>query len=281
MDTFAPICYNEKKKGFFMIIHTFSIAQGIGERLEKHLWRHGILTWMDFIEADTISGIPRERKGYFDGIFSNYQKALNIIDSEFFARNLKIREHWRLFSELKLRALCLDIETNGYQPENGGYVTVVGFYDGLECKQFIRGENLTLANLQKEIDRADLLITFYGGVFDIPFLLRTFPGLKINKPHFDLCFGARRLGLKGGLKRLETYFGIKRDEIVQDLNGYDAVLLWQYYRRGSKEALDLLLEYNKEDTVNLLNLSEIIYEELRRSTGIDDYTVRRTEIHCA
>lgn len=189
-----------------MIIHTFSVAQGIGERLERHLWRQGILTWKDFLEAGPVPGIPPERKGHFDSIFLSYQKALITTDSEFFAKNLKRQEHWRLFNELKSRVLCLDIETNGYQPERGGYVTVVGLYDGLECKQLIKGEDLTRENLQRQIDGADLIITFYGGVFDIPFLLRTFPGLKINKPHFDLCFGARRLGLKGGLKKTGDLF---------------------------------------------------------------------------
>lgn len=257
-----------------MISHTFSVAQGIGERLERHIWRQGILKWKDFIDAEYIPGIPREKKLYFNSIFFNFQKALSVSNSEFFARNLKRREHWRLFNVLKGKALCLDIETNGYQPESGGYVTVVGLYNGAEWKPLVRGENLTRENLQSEIERADLLITFYGGVFDIPFLLKTFPGLKINKPHFDLCFGARRLGLKGGLKKLEVYFGINRSEEVQNLDGYDAVLLWQMYRRGSREALDLLLEYNKEDTVNLFSLAEIIYEQLRRSTGIDNYASR-------
>lgn len=264
-----------------MIRHTFSIAHGIGERLERHIWRQGILTWDDFINTRDIHGIPPEKKDYLDSIFLSYQKALFITDSEFFAKNLKRREHWRLFNELKTRALYLDIETNGYQPEKGGYVTVVGLYDGLNCKQLIRGENLNKENLQREIDRSDILITFYGGVFDIPFLLRMFPGLKINKPHFDLCFGARKLGLKGGLKKLESYFGIERDETLKDLDGYDAVLLWQYYRRGSKEALELLLDYNRNDTVNLFYLSEIIYENLRRSTGIDNYTDRKAESNCA
>lgn len=254
-----------------MIRHTFSVASGIGERLERHLWKNGILTWSDFLESEYVPGIPREKKIYLDRIFDTFERALSRNDSEFFAFNLKRREHWRLFSELRGRVLCLDIETNGYQPGKGGYVTVVGLYDGIRWEPLIRGENLTRQNLQMELDRADMIITFYGSSFDIPFLLQTFPGLRINKPHFDLCYGARRLGLKGGLKRLETYFGIKREEEVQGLDGYDAVILWQMYRRGSKEALELLLEYNKEDTVNLLNLSEIIYDGLRKSTGIDNY----------
>ncbi len=264
--------YKTEERTYPVIRHTFSVAQGIGERLERHIWRQGILTWNDFLMADHINGIPREKKSYFDGIFYNFMRALSINDSEFFAVNLKRREHWRLFNELRSGVLCLDIETNGYQPHDGGYVTVVGLYDGREYRALIRGEDLTRENLQREIERADLIITFFGGSFDIPFLLRSFPGLRINKPHFDLCSCARRLGLKGSLKRLETYFGIKRDESVEGLDGYDAVHLWHFYRRGSREALQLLIQYNREDTVNLLDLADIIYDKLRRSTGIDDYT---------
>jgi uncharacterized protein YprB with RNaseH-like and TPR domain len=268
----SSVWYNVKnERKLYMISHTFSVAPGIGERLERHIWRQGILTWDHFLEADNISGIPKNKKKDFDNIFSSFRKALSRRDAEFFARNIKGREHWRLFNELGSKILCLDIETNGYQPGSGGYVTVVGLYNGLQWKAFVRGENLTKEALQAEIEKADIIVTFFGSAFDIPFLLREFPGLKINKPHFDLCFGARRLGLKGGLKKLEDLFGIKRDETVKGLNGYDAVLLWQFYRRGSREALDLLLEYNRQDVVNLLDLAEIIYEGLRTATGIDNY----------
>lgn len=264
-----------------MIRHTFSVAHGIGERLERRIWRQGILTWNDFLEADSISGILREKKGYFDNIIYTFNSALLSSDSEFFAKNLKRSEHWRLFKELQSRVLCLDIETNGYQPGRGGYVTIVGLYDGLSWKALIKGENLTRQSLQYEIDRADIIITFFGSSFDIPFLLKSFPGLRINKPHFDLCSGARRLGLNSGLKKLEAYFGIKRNESVQGLDGYDAVLLWQMYKRGSREALELLLEYNREDTMNLLKLAEIIYNGLRSSTGIDNYALRLKGVSCA
>ena len=39
--------------------------------------------------------------------------------------------------------------------------------------------------------------------------------------------------------------------VVNGMDGYMAVLLWQRYQRGDKGALDLLLSYNREDVVNL------------------------------
>jgi uncharacterized protein YprB with RNaseH-like and TPR domain len=59
---------------------------------------------------------------------------------------------------------------------------------------------------------------------------------------------------------------------VQGMNGYDAVILWEYARQGDSEALELLKIYNKEDTVNLLKIAETIYQRLRTQTGIDEYT---------
>jgi uncharacterized protein YprB with RNaseH-like and TPR domain len=101
--------------------------------------------------------------------------------------------------------------------------------------------------------------------------MRTMPDVKFDVPHFDICFGSRRIGLKGGLKKLEMDFGIERNEAVKGMDGYDAVKLWEYARRGSKEALELLITYNKEDTVNLFKIADIIYQRLRSQTGIEEY----------
>lgn len=148
---------------------------------------------------------------------------------------------------------------------------MVGIYDGYDYKCFLRDMNLTRDNLKKELSRYKYLITFYGSAFDIPFLNRSMPDLKFNVLHFDICFGSRRLGFKSGLKRLETDLGIERHEAVRGMNGYDAVKLWEHARRGSSEALDLLTIYNKEDTVNLLKIADIIYQRLRSQTGIEEY----------
>jgi uncharacterized protein len=41
---------------------------------------------------------------------------------------------------------------------------------------------------------------------------------------------------------------------VAGLNGYDAGLLWERYRRGDREAMDRLIAYNRADVVNLEGL---------------------------
>ena len=57
--------------------------------------------------------------------------------------------------------------------------------------------------------------------------------------------------------------GVERDEAVKGMDRYDAVKLWGYAQNGSSEALDLLKLYNREDTVNLFGIAEVIYQRLR------------------
>ncbi|MCL5062242.1 MAG: ribonuclease H-like domain-containing protein [Nitrospiraceae bacterium] len=261
-----------------MIRHTFSLLNGIGEKLERHIWRKGILTWDDFCSCKEIDWISPERKSIYDNQLMQSSMELGIGNAEYFARIMKRREHWRLFDVFKDGAVCLDIETNGFQPGRGGYVTVVGLYDGHDWRYLIKGENLTTENLNRELSGYKCLVTFYGAVFDVPFLLRSFPGVRFDIPHFDLCFAARRLEINGGLKKLETLFGIERDDSVKGMDGYAAVKLWEQVRRGSVEARELLLMYNKEDTINLLRLADILYQKLKISTGIEEHITNGNEL---
>lgn len=254
-----------------MIRSTFTILDGIGQKLERRLWREGILTWNHFLDERNLSFIHPQRKRLFDEALFSASAQLDEGNAGYFATTLKRSEHWRLFDVFKGDALCLDIETNGLPPERGGYVTLIGMYDGKDYRCLIRGENLTAETVEEELSRCKYLITFYGSVFDIPFLRRYLRGLRFDTPHFDLSFGARRLGLKGGLKRLESYFGIERLEEVRGMNGYDAVFLWEEAERRNSRALDLLILYNMEDTVNLLPMADVIYRMLRSQTGIEEY----------
>lgn len=257
-----------------MIRHTFSIVNGIGEKLEKRIWREGILTWPEFVSSIGPEFISPERKGLMDETLEEAGRALDEHDSAYFCGAMRRTEHWRLFEDFGNECVCLDIETNGLAPGFGGYATVVGLYDGHDYRCLIRGRDLTEKNLMDALSDYKLLITFFGGSFDVPFLLKCFRGLKINMPHFDLCSGAKRLGMKGGLKKIEPQFGIHRIAEVEGMDGYAAVLLWARARKGDEEALEKLVLYNKEDTVNLHPMARKIYEGLKESTGIYEYIAR-------
>ena len=253
-----------------MIEHTFCILPGIGEHLEKKLWKSGILTWADFLAANSISFISIAKKEYYNLLLSEALQNLESINVSYFARNLRHSEHWRLFQALRGSAVALDIETDGGIARNNGRVTVVGLYDGFDYTALVQGKNLSREKLAAELSRYRYIITFYGAVFDLPYL-RDIYGLSIDLPHFDLCFSGRRAGLRGGLKKIEKTLGMQREASVAGFDGFDAVRLWQEAQRGNDTALELLITYNRHDTINLFELADVIYQKLRAKTDIESF----------
>ncbi|MEK6691034.1 MAG: ribonuclease H-like domain-containing protein [Nitrospirota bacterium] len=263
-----------------MIRHTFRIADGIGERLERHLWKESILCWEDFLITKRVRGISPDRKSFYDREFSDSIEALERKDERYFFTKLKQHEYWRLFDALKDNAVYLDIETTGLNAQISD-VTIVGLFDGLRSRVLVKGIDLTVETLRKELEGYKMIITYYGSVFDIPFLKKKFPTLSFNLPHFDLCFSSHRAGFKGGLKRLEEDLGIMRSSDIKGLDGYDAVKLWIAHLKGNDGALDLLMRYNEEDTKNLFLIAKNIYKRLRGMSGFDGFaleTLRKRSI---
>ena len=147
---------------------------------------------------------------------------------------------------------------------------MLGLYDGFDYTALVQGKNLSREKLAAELSRYRYIITFFGAVFDLPYL-RDVYGLSIDLPHFDLCFGGRRAGLRGGLKKIEKTLGMQREESVAGLDGFDAMRLWHEAQRGNDHALELLITYNRYDTVNLFALADVIYQKLRSRTGIESF----------
>ncbi|MCK4910401.1 MAG: ribonuclease H-like domain-containing protein [Thermodesulfovibrionales bacterium] len=254
-----------------MIRHTFSILNGIGSSRESRLWQEGVLTWEDFLSSEAPAGISPGSKSIYDEKLVEATDRLDEGDASYFSETLARSDHWRLFDRFSEDAVCLDIETNGLPAGAGGYITVVGLYDGSQYTSFVRGRDLSAKALSDALSGCKCLVTFYGSVFDIPFMERALPGFSLDAPHFDLCFGLRKLGIRGGLKRIEGRFGIARGEDLDGMDGYGAVLLWNRAKRGNAEALDLLVRYNREDTVNLWHIARETYSMLRDSTGIMEH----------
>jgi hypothetical protein len=78
--------------------------------------------------------------------------------------------------------------------------------------------------------------------------------VRLEQAHIDLRYVLRSLGLRGGLKSCERQLGMARPGL-EDVDGFVAVLLWHDYQRGTNPlALETLLAYNSQDTVNLESL---------------------------
>ncbi|GKS57899.1 hypothetical protein YTPLAS18_14260 [Nitrospira sp.] len=159
--------------------------------------------------------------------------------------------------------MYLDIETTGADASPDS-VTVVGIHRDACTLQLVAHENLSERSINEMFDGAAMLVTFFGSVFDVPFLRRAYPHLRVPPLHVDLCFLARRVGLHGGLKSVEHQVGLARADDLAGLTGWDAVLLWHQHRQGNSRALERLLGYNRADTEHLAPLAEYIYERVSR-----------------
>ena len=249
-----------------MLTSTFVLLHGIGPVTERRLWQEGLLDWQSFLKQPRVAGLSPDRKSWYDRELTLAQSQFDTGHLHFFTSRLQNRDHWRFYETCWPRIIYLDIETTGASPQDGD-VTVVGLHRNGHTTCLVRGENLTADRLQAEIDQGDLLVTFFGTGFDVPYLRAKFPTLQLSMPHFDLCFAARRLGLRGGLKQIEREVGIERDPFLQGLTGWDAVRLWSQWSHGDRDALDLLLAYNAADTENLVPLTELVHREMMLRFG--------------
>ncbi|MFH0953684.1 MAG: ribonuclease H-like domain-containing protein [Verrucomicrobiota bacterium] len=244
-----------------MLTRTFLHIQGIGETTERKIWRSGIQGWHDFVTAHDRGDLRGRR---IESAIRDVVESIRQYDSgrwDYFDKSLPSHHKWRGFGDLGDQALYLDIETTGMGGEDE--ITVIGTYDGKEAKSFVAGDNLNEAI--GEIENHPLIVTYNGAQFDLPVIRRQFRCNLFNHIHIDLRFPLRRLGYVGGLKRIEEAFGIERSARTKGLDGWDAVRLWREYEHGHDAALDLLLEYNREDIKNLEPLMHFVFREMSKS----------------
>jgi uncharacterized protein YprB with RNaseH-like and TPR domain len=240
-----------------MIEKSFIFLDKINKKTEENLWKQGIKDWDDFLNCGRIKGISKSRKIFYDRNLLEARKALYNFDSSYFIDRLPLSETWRLYAFFKENAVFLDIEASGVGKHDD--ITMIGLYDGINTKIMIRGINLDINYLKKELLNYNLIVTFNGSSFDIPFLKKRYPGLIPEIPHFDLKTLCLRNGFKGGLKEIEKKFGIKRSKIIQEFYGGDPLTLWKMYRAtGDEYYLNLLVEYNEEDVINLKIIADKI-----------------------
>jgi uncharacterized protein YprB with RNaseH-like and TPR domain len=236
-----------------MLLHTFRHLCGIGPARERSLWASGCLTWEDLAKSPVPAVLPQKLQRTAMEQINSDLAAFKRGDLRHLAARLAPKEHWRFYRHFRDKTAFLDIETTGMHPESS-IVTVIGVHTQESgTRVFIDGMNL--AEFPEFIRDFDILVTFNGSSFDLPFLNTAFYDLDLPWAHIDLRWLARSVGLSGGLKSVERQIGISRPQSVADVSGFDAVILWNRYHRDTDElALRKLVGYNLEDTVNLERL---------------------------
>jgi uncharacterized protein YprB with RNaseH-like and TPR domain len=242
-----------------MLESTFLHLPSIGPKMEINLWRRGILTWDDL--EYHLRDWPRQ-PGRRDQLLSRLEESReNLGQAAYFFDRLPAAERWRLYRDFQHGCGFLDIETTGMSSSDHD-ITVIGLYHGEQMLQFVNGQNLE--EFEDAIEACDLLVTFNGARFDLPFITNFFRNFQFHQAHIDLLHLIRRLGFRGGLKSIEPLFGISRNPDIQEMSGYEAVVLWHAHLQGKPEALPRLLKYNEADVVNLKTIMHIAWERLQR-----------------
>ena len=180
-----------------MLRHTFIHLPGVGAHRERTLWQQGILDWDQFLEA-AEKGLLRQR--VYETAVPLVRQSLDAVtrgDLGFFRGHLPSREMWRLYPDFSERALFLDIETTGLEPEYHK-VTVIGALGGGKLALFIQGINLD--QFPAYVAQFPLLVTFNGSQFDVPFLRAHFPAGPVGSGPYRPAVRAGLAGLPGRLE---------------------------------------------------------------------------------
>lgn len=236
-----------------MLQYTFSHIPGIGPKIEKNLWSAGITNWQEWQIPSPVR-ISANSSAEAKTTLESSQLALLNNDPAFFTSRLAANESWRIFADFRSSTAYLDIETTGL--DDFAEITTIALYDGQNVNTYVNGENLD--DFVDDIEKYQVIVSYNGKSFDVPFIERYFK-IKLNHAQIDLRYVLAKLGFKGGLKGCEKQLGLSRGDL-DGVDGYFAVLLWKMYKQtGDKRALDTLLAYNIEDTVNLERLAVEAY----------------------
>lgn len=162
----------------------------------------------------------------------------------------------------------LDIETEGQKADEGGVVAVGIWLRRPEVRLCLtkEQEKSALQWLARQLEEVDLLVTWFGSGFDLPFLMARASLLNVSLRslrqirHLDLCEWCRKnlLLSRYSLEHVAKFFGYRRRVPFQ---GADMSALIKQARRGDKRAADWIKEHCLED----LTLLRKIYRRLSKS----------------
>lgn len=249
-----------------MLKSTFIHIPGIGPAAERKLWDKGLLDW-DRLERAVPELYTGDKALTVSEFLRQSNQAYVKRDLHYFYRSFPRDALWRLVPECLDGVAYLDIETTGMgHPPQCESTTITFYFRGEVYQEHEHAKKEKL--IRWILEECTMICTFFGESFDVPFLTREY-GIPFKKAHIDLCFWLKRLGYKGGLKRVQKLFKDIPERQSLDIDGFDAVRLWRLHERGMSGALETLLTYNAEDTVVLEPLLVKAYNlELERNKKV-------------
>jgi len=228
-----------------MLQNTFLHLKKVNLKQEAKLWAKGITDWDQYEAAfDRQLSLFEKQKPTFEISRKHFEQN----NFQYFIERMPVSEYYRIALHCPEDVLFLDIETTG-----SGFrfdqITVVGWSLGDDFGFYISGEDSQ--PMLEAIDRAKVIVTFNGSGFDIPIVKSAFPEANFPVCHIDLRYLTRRIGLRGGQKKIEKAIGMYRDTDILDMTGQQAPILWDQHLNGDPHALGTLVRYNYADVYGM------------------------------
>lgn len=172
----------------------------------------------------------------------------------------------------------IDIEASSLKANTGWMISFwIKRSDGVELGSCIKRSEVLSGKLDKRImqdllkalQEIDVLVTYYGTGFDIPFLRARAEILGLDFPsfgtvkHFDLYYLIRN---KFALTRKSL--GVACEALGLGTKGHEPIEVWNKARIGHQASLNKLFKYNKQDTRITYDLFERVkkYRKITRKS---------------
>jgi uncharacterized protein YprB with RNaseH-like and TPR domain len=128
-------------------------------------------------------------------------------------------------------------------------------------------ERKALKWLKNKLEDCEIIVTWYGSGFDIPFLstraiVHNIDLTELTEiPMLDLCQWSRANLLLSSysLESVARFLGISGGKGFKEFRGTDILALFKLVERGDLEARKLIVEHCKEDIVVL----KLVHEKLK------------------
>jgi hypothetical protein len=242
-----------------LIDQTFIHCSGIGPKTDQRLKTSGFRTWSDCLANPDAVPFSGKKKSAFLRQIGQSQSALLANDISYLVQSLPTREHWRILGTYFNQATFFDIETTGLSSYDSIITVIVAFHKG-QLHTFLFRENLD--QFLDLVEQSDLLVTFNGNSFDIPFVENAFNIPNIGCPFIDLRWICYHLNYSGGLKAIEKQLNIQRPEQIASVDGFEAISLFLDWQNGNLNAKRKLIAYCQADVLSVYLVAHTILCQL-------------------